>query len=156
MAWELFVLVGTAITLVNILATSSLATSIALDDKNIDTSGRFLRVVKNDEERTVASAETITSLVKSKSVINTLVDTLPSKLAEIEKKYPIVIPGVSQAYIKVRLRLAYSSRTPPTEIFRFLGLRGHHGERLKNHPFYKYYEAYFNKWKNAQKHLSIR
>ncbi|KAF1775145.1 hypothetical protein GQ600_25231 [Phytophthora cactorum] len=154
MAWRVCVLVVTVITLVNIAATPSLAASVALEDKNVDTSGRFLRVVKNDEERAVASAETIASLVKSKSGVSALAESLPSKLVEIEKKYPIVVPGVSVAVIKARLKLFYWHRTPPVKVFRYLGLARYSEDRREKHPFFKYYTDYKVKWVTAQEHLN--
>ncbi|KAG3084345.1 hypothetical protein PI125_g19536 [Phytophthora idaei] len=155
MAWRVCVLVVTVITLVNIAATPSLAASVALEDKNVDTSGRFLRVVNTDEERTVASAETIASLVKSKSGVSALAESLPSKLVEIEKKFPIVVPGVSVAVIKARLKLFYWHSAPPVKVFRYLGLGRYSEARREKHPFYKYYKDYNDKWAKAQEHLNI-
>ncbi|KAF4044119.1 hypothetical protein GN244_ATG03575 [Phytophthora infestans] len=155
MAWRLCVLLGATITLINIAAALSLAASVALNDKNIDTNRRSLRVAQRDEARTVASVETVTALVKSKSLINDLVDTLPSKLAELEKKYPIVIPGVSEAIIKARLKYAYWYGVPPTKIFKFLGLRGHSEARLHDHPLFKFYQEYVRKWGKSQEYLNI-
>ncbi|KAG1692239.1 hypothetical protein DVH05_025669 [Phytophthora capsici] len=152
MAGRLCVVMAITITLVAASVTTP-SQSLLTERQENDTSGRFLRVAstlkeENDEERAAAPVEAVTSLIKNKNVANAAVEA-------VEKKYPLVIPGVTDLLIKARMKRWFWKRTLPTKVFKKLGLRGHSEDRLKNHPFRKFYAEYLEKWKDAQAHLNV-
>ncbi|KAL3659809.1 hypothetical protein V7S43_015111 [Phytophthora oleae] len=155
MAWRLCVVIAITMTLVA-ASVKTPPQSLLTGRQGSDTDIRFLRVANNDEERASAPVEAVVSLAKNKNVANAVVDALPSKLeAIVEKKYPLVVPGVTDLIIRARMKRWYWKRTLPTKVFKKLGLRGHLTEaRLKNHPFYKYYAEYLKNWGNTQAHLN--
>ncbi|OWZ14850.1 RxLR effector protein [Phytophthora megakarya] len=125
---------------------------------DIQSTKRFLREINEEnEERTVAT-DAISTLAKNKDVVLKIVETneLPAKVTEVVKKYPLVIPGVSAAFIKLRMKLWFRRKVPPTFVFKALGLRGLlTDELLHGHPFYKYFAAYQKKWAQAQRFLEF-
>ncbi|POM66066.1 Secreted RxLR effector peptide protein [Phytophthora palmivora] len=154
----------TAATLVGTSHGASLQSNSHGDNKSTN---RFLRVTNSENEERIVAMEAIESLAKNKNVVIKIMeaDEIPEKVAAVVKKYPLVIPGVSAAIIRVRLKLWYWWRVPPTVVFKALGLRGYSAEinknvipptsELKSHPFYKYFKEYRDKWVNNQKFLEF-